>query len=135
MLNLSTLIEERVHLLENSYLDLTYTIEIPKDKIIFIQKKPFTRVVDNILSNASKYNKAEGSVRVTYETRDKCLTISDTGKGIKDTKRVFERFYKEHERGMGIGLHIVKKLSKELEIKIELQSVLGEGTSFKLYLS
>jgi len=135
MFNLSTLIEERVHLLENSYPDLTYTIEIPKDKIIFIEKKPFTRVLDNILSNASKYNKAKGSVTITYETKDNSVTISDTGKGIKDTKRVFERFYKEHERGMGIGLHIVKKLCKELEIKIKLQSVLGEGTSFKLYLS
>ena len=133
--NLSTLIEEQVHLLENSYPDLTYTIEIPKDKIIFIEKKPFTRVLDNILSNASKYNKAKGSVTITYETKDNSVTISDTGKGIKDTKRVFERFYKEHERGMGIGLHIVKKLCKELEIKIELKSVIDEGTNFKLYLS
>jgi len=132
LFNLSTLIEERVHLLENSYQDLTYAIVIPKDTMILIEKKPFTRVLDNILSNASKYNKAKGSVTIIYEASQRCLTISDTGKGIKNPKRVFERFYKEHERGVGIGLHIVKKLCDELGIKIGLESVVGEGTSFKL---
>ena len=52
----------------------------------------------------------------------------DTGKGIQNPKRVFERFYKEHERGMGIGLHIVKKLSSELGIKVDLESKVAKGT-------
>jgi len=130
--NLYELIEERVHLLENSYQDLTYAIEIPKESMVLMQKKPFTRVVDNILSNASKYNKAEGSVTIRYEESQNTLTISDTGKGIKNPKRVFERFYKEHERGVGIGLHIVKKLCDEMGIKVELESVFGEGTRVRL---
>jgi len=132
--NLYELIEDRVHLLENAYQDLTYIIDIPKETILLIEKKPFIRIVDNILSNASKYNKAEGKVFITFDTSKKSLTIRDTGKGIKNPKRIFERFYKEHERGVGIGLHIVKKLCDELGIKVELETMLDEGTSFILYL-
>ncbi len=62
------------------------------------------------------------------------LYIEDTGKGIKNPSKVFERFYKEQERGIGIGLHIVKKLCEELGIEITLQSEIGQGTSFFLNL-
>jgi signal transduction histidine kinase len=99
-----------------------------------VEKKFFTRIVDNLLSNASKYNKQKGKVSVIFNERQKSLEIIDTGKGIKNPKRVFERFYKEHERGVGIGLHIVKKLCDELEIVIYLDTVLGEGTVVKLEL-
>jgi len=43
-------------------------------------------------------------------------------------------FYKEHERGVGIGLHIVEKLSKILGIEVKLETVLGEGTTVFLSL-
>jgi len=62
------------------------------------------------------------------------LIIEDTGKGIKNPKKVFERFYKEQERGIGIGLHIVKKLCDELGIAISLTSKVGEGSRFILNL-
>ena len=132
--NLLNLMEERVQLLENSYPHLAYRINIPIDKILLIEKKFLTRIVDNILSNASKYNKPKGAVSVSFDEEKKMLVISDTGKGIKNPKKVFERFYKEHERGVGIGLHIVKKLCSELGIRIELETVLGEGTVVRLGL-
>jgi len=70
-----------------------------------------------------------------YEQKNKTLNIIDSGKGIQNPKRIFERFYKEQERGIGIGLHIVKKLCDELDVKISVDSKLGSGTAFSLDLS
>ena len=55
--------------------------------------------------------------------------------GIQNTKKIFDRFYKEQDRGIGIGLHIVKKLCEELSIKIKVQSQINFGTKFTLNLS
>ena len=41
---------------------------------------------------------------------------------IKDTKKVFHRYYKENESGLGIGLSIVKQLCNNLDIKINIES-------------
>ncbi len=132
--NLLELMAERVHMIEQNYPHLKYEIKI--DENIFLEsfKKDFIRIVDNIIVNASKYNKPNGSVLVSYNLEAHSLSIKDTGKGIKNPKRIFERFYKEHERGLGIGLHIVKKLSDVLGIKIEVSTVLGKGTIITLNL-
>ncbi|RLA74273.1 MAG: sensor histidine kinase, partial [Epsilonproteobacteria bacterium] len=72
--------------------------------------------------------------KVILKIENNILYIEDTGKGIKNPSKVFERFYKEQERGIGIGLHIVKKLCEELDVKIGVKSILNEGTSFSLNL-
>ena len=133
--NLLTLIEERVHMVEQNYTNLRYIIEIDREIRLHTFKKDFVRIVDNLIVNASKYNKPKGEVLIKFEQEKETLSIKDTGKGIKNPKRVFERFYKEHERGVGIGLHIVEKLSKILGIEIKLETVLGEGTTVFLKFS
>ncbi len=132
--NLLELIKERVQMIEQNYPKLTYTIGIDPSVTLQSHKKDFTRVIDNIIVNASKYNKEHGSVQISYLSKKRTLTIKDTGKGIKDPKKIFKRFYKEHERGLGIGLHIVKKLTDMLGIKIEVKTVLGEETIITLNL-
>jgi signal transduction histidine kinase len=132
LIKLLELMEERVHLLENSYPNLSYSVKISHDTLLYSERNSLIRIVDNLLSNASKYNKPYGEVRIVFDEVQKTLKISDTGKGIKNPKRVFERFYKEHERGVGIGLHIVQKLSNELGISIKLETNLNEGTTVKL---
>lgn len=97
-------------------------------------REALTRVIDNLLDNAAKYNVNGGSVTLTYDAAAKALRIVDSGRGIKEPARAFERFYKEHERGMGIGLHIVKKLCDEMGIAITLTSETGLGTTFVLQL-
>jgi len=52
--------------------------------------------------------------------KDNIFSISNSSYGIKNPSKVFDRFYKESKRGLGIGLHIVDKLSKELNIKVDL---------------
>lgn len=122
-------IEERVALVEKNYKGIAYSIDVP-DHRVNLNRDSFARVVDNILSNAGKYNKVDGKVNISYEANK--LIIKDTGKGIKNPKKVFERFYKEQERGIEIGLHIVKKLCDEMDISISLTSEVGVGSSFVL---
>lgn len=127
------LLKERVELLQLTYKDITFKIDMPQ-KIIVTNRDAFTRILDNILSNAAKYNKENGSVSIFMNDEKSVLCIRDTGKGIENPKKVFDRFYKEQERGLGIGLHIVQKLTKELGMRISLQSEADVGTRVELEL-
>ncbi len=129
--DLQELLQKRISLIDNSYKDINFSLEIKSVKL-HTNKDAFTRIIDNLLSNAAKYNKKGGNVSVCFKNH--ILEIQDTGKGIKNPRRVFERFYKEQERGIGIGLHIVKKLCEELHIDISLQSEVNKGTIFRLNL-
>jgi len=128
---LKEIVEQRVNYMQDLYPHITFLTDID-EKILYCYKDGFVRIIDNILSNACKYNKKDGSV--TIKLKNKTLEISDTGSGIKNPKKIFNRFYKETSRGLGIGLHIVKKLSKKMHIPISVNSELGIGTTFKLNL-
>ncbi|QFR50180.1 HAMP domain-containing histidine kinase [Sulfurimonas lithotrophica] len=130
--DLKELIQTRIDIIQINYPDIKFFEDIKNIKL-FTNKEAFTRVIDNLLSNAAKYNKQNGSVKIVYE--ENSLKIIDTGKGIKNPKKIFNRFYKEQERGLGIGLHIVKKLCEELGINIQIESELNKGTVFMLNLS
>ena len=134
LIDLKPLLGERVSMLEKSYPDIHFSLTIENVKIM-TNREAFVRIIDNLLTNAAKYNRQHGSVDLIFEQKRSLLRIVDTGKGIKNPKRIFERFYKEQERGIGIGLHIVKKLSDELGIRIGVESEVGQGTIFSLDLS
>jgi signal transduction histidine kinase len=131
-LDVADVISKRVPYFTVLYPDIAYHVEM-KPFHIKVNKDAFIRVIDNLLSNAGKYNKASGQVRIEIEGMK--LYIKDTGKGIKSPSKVFERYYKEQERGIGIGLHIVKKLCDEMHIPVKIESREGEGTSVILDLS
>ena len=129
--NLSEFLNERVDLLRSNYKGITFIIG-DMDVKIYTNRAAFTRIIDNLLSNAAKYNKQDGKIEMSYNHGK--LSIADNGKGIQNPKKVFERFYKEQARGIGIGLHIVKKLCEELDIDISLKSEVNKGTTFFLTL-
>jgi len=131
-IELQNFVSQLVLSMQKIYTDITYTIDIPTNLTLQSNPKALERILNNLLSNASKYNKQQGHVTIQY--KDQYLTISDTGKGIKDTKRIFDRFYKEQDRGIGVGLHIVKKLCDELHITIQVESKVGIGSRFILRL-
>ncbi len=132
--SLAELVKERVSLLAKVYEDIDFKVVIDETTLT-TNKAAFQRILDNLLSNAAKYNRQDGHVKISYDGEKKELSIMDTGKGIKEPKRIFERFYKEQERGIGIGLHIVQKLCEELKIKIHVVSIIKEGSTFTLSLS
>ena len=98
----------------------------------------------NICENGIKYNRPGGSVTISLEKHDRnvIVTIRDTGIGISksDQKRIFERFYrvdKSHSKsvgGTGLGLSIVKHSVKLHNAKLEIESIVDEGTMFTITL-
>ena len=90
--------------------------EVRVDKVAFTtDKQAFERIVYNLLSNACKYNTSIGKIEIALNGTE--LSIKNSSYGVSHPDRVFERFYKESERGLGIGLHIVDKLCNTLEIE------------------
>ena len=130
--SLKEMIENQINYFEGLYPGVNYIIQIDDTELI-TNKDAFKRVMDNLLSNAGKYNVADGEVAILLQGKE--LFVKDTGKGIKRPSKVFERYYKEQDRGIGIGLHIVKKLCDELKIDIKIESKEEKGTKISLNLS
>ena len=92
----------------------------------------------NLCDNAIKYNSQYGTVviEVNEDYGRPMFSVRDTGIGIakSDYQRIFERFYrvdKSHSKavgGTGLGLSIVKHAAKLHNAKIEVDSIIGEGT-------
>lgn len=98
-----------------------------------------TQVLFNFLSNAIK-NTEKGRITLKLALENKWLKISvtDTGYGISEEKLplIFDRFEKLNEfvQGTGLGLSICKSIVERLGGSIDVQSKLGEGSTFSLYL-
>jgi len=130
--DLMPLIETRVDMVRKIYPDIVFKQDMYSLQLN-TNRDAIDRIVDNLLTNAAKYNRDNGLVTIKFQ--DKNLVIADTGSGIKDSSKVFKRFYTENTKGVGIGLHIVKKLCDTLGISISLNSEVGEGSVFTLNLS
>lgn len=128
--DIATLAEERLKTIQNIYPDLAYIFNKQNELTKITNHELLMRILDNILSNAAKYNRPNGEVRVTI-TND-TVVIEDTGKGIKNVDKVLHRYYKEQDRGIGLGLHIVNKLCNELNIGMQIQSQVNVGTKVTL---
>jgi len=133
---LSSLLEERMEyftlLMESK--KITSQLNLEKGVSLFIDRKKIIKLVDNILSNAIKYNTIGGTI--TVDLAPNCLSISDTGVGIEESKlkSVFER-YSRFDRtvgGFGIGLNIVSLIAKEYGLHVKLSSVLKRGTQVSI---
>lgn len=130
-IDVKAVIEELIALNSKLYPSLEYKVK-GQSFHVNTNLDAIKRIFDNLLSNASKYNKENGEIIVEINALNTTVKIQDTGKGIIQPQKIFERFYKEQERGVGIGMHIVKKLCDEMKIKIELQSVISQGTTIIL---
>ncbi|NPA81585.1 MAG: HAMP domain-containing histidine kinase [Epsilonproteobacteria bacterium] len=127
--DMKKLIEDKVEFFRNLYPHISFELDL-EDKICFCEREALIRILDNIISNACKYNKKPYVVKITLKNNR--LTIEDTGIGIKRPSKIFKRYYKEGERGLGIGLNIVKKLCDMMKIEIRVSSEIGRGTKFTL---
>ena len=123
---------QRMELMQTLYPRITFVFYRENELTKWTNPEFFIRILDNLLNNAAKYNKPGGEVKLSIIKER--IIIEDTGKGIEDVKRVFTRYYKEQERGIGLGLHIVKKLLQELHIDISIDSIPKKGTTVTLYL-
>ena len=106
---------------------------------VLTDEKWLVFVLEQLLTNASKYTKEGGNVRIGQENG--LLVLRDTGIGIRpeDLPRIFEWGYTGYngrldKRSTGVGLALVKQVMEMLGNKIEIRSVLGEGTEVFLDL-
>lgn len=106
----------------------------------FFDSDKLDKIIYNLISNAIKYNRPDGSVRVSLTCDDglrAVIRVEDDGAGIAADKipTLFQRFYEgEHRKfntyGMGIGLSLVKDLVTLHHGTIEVESELGKGSAF-----
>jgi two-component system OmpR family sensor kinase len=112
---------------------IEYDLDLEESSITMDRRK-FTRVIDNLISNAIKYNKRNGTIGI--KSREGMLVIWDTGIGINEEKIpfIFDRYmrFNKSEGGFGVGLSIVKKILDEYHISIVVDSKEGEGTEMVL---
>lgn len=105
-----------------------------EEATIYADKRKFTRVIDNLISNAIKYNKRNGTVGITL--RQGKLIIWDTGIGIGEDKIpfMFDRYlrFDDSAGGFGVGLSIVKTILDEYNISIDVKSIENEGTRMEI---
>jgi signal transduction histidine kinase/CheY-like chemotaxis protein/predicted Ser/Thr protein kinase len=110
----------------------------------YIDPIKLDKVLCNLLSNACKFTDPGGVIVVRLGSDDDAVTIAvkDTGIGIaeQDLKRVFERFGQvdvsaaRRYEGSGIGLALSKELTEIMGGRLELESDLGVGSTFKVIL-
>lgn len=117
-------------------------LTLPDTPVIgYFDTDKLDKILYNLLSNASKYNREEGTIEVTV-TQDTLkglltLTVKDEGEGIppEAQKRLFQRFYEGDYRrfktiGTGIGLSLTKDLVILHGGTIRVESEKGKGTAF-----
>ena len=142
-INFTTLIEHSIESLW--YLENTHKINIEinvDDKFNFISdSKRISVLLNNFISNAIKYhdiNKADAAIWINVKTTKKeaILIIKDNGVGMAEDQleKIFEMFYRVSSKvmGSGIGLFIVKEVLSKLKGTINVQSKIGDGSTFTL---
>lgn len=105
-----------------------------------IDKVMFTRVLENLFSNAVRYSKEGDSIvfKAWNDETNAFISISDTGIGIdsENLPHIFDLFYRgsasRRENGHGIGLSVVKTVADTMGWKIDVTSKKGSGTTFTI---
>lgn len=135
LIDLKDVLEEQIEYYTFFAMKKKVTLQTDIESFVYaIDKESFNRVVNNLLSNAIKYTPSHGKVEVFL--KNSCLTIKDTGLGIKkkSLSKIFERFYRDTNvvGGFGIGLNIVTSICKKYHIDIKVESEINQGTTFTL---
>jgi signal transduction histidine kinase len=112
-------------------------------QIVLTDTEILKTILRNLVSNAIRYTE-QGEIRIIcYRESDKLkLEVSDTGIGIDlaHLPKIFDEYFQvsktnpRSEKGLGLGLSIVKQLEKLLGYKMQVSSTLGEGTKFELFI-
>ncbi len=114
--------------------NITITKDIVPDLFWTINRIELQRVIDNTLSNAIKYSPKNTAitVKLKLESTKLIFSVKDEGVGIKDKKKIFQRYSREDtiQGGFGIGLSIVKHICDKYHISIEIITSSNKGSVF-----
>lgn len=115
----------------------------PGGKLVTSDPQLLERILANLVHNAVRYTSTGGVIAVARTRRDRTsIEVWDTGTGISPDQlpQIFNEFYqienqgRDRTKGLGMGLSIVKRLVLLLDYELEVASVPGRGTVFRLLL-
>lgn len=120
---------------------ITLELDLPSDlPLVRADGDRIYQVMVNLISNALRFNRDEGSIIISAERTDGSVFVSvkDTGRGIDPAELpyIWERFHRadaarsRHDGGTGLGLAIVRSLVERHGGTVSAQSVVGEGSTF-----
>ncbi|WP_158546114.1 chemotaxis protein CheB [Adhaeribacter pallidiroseus] len=128
------------NLIEDSGAEIN--LECEQSPKIKFSRKNLRSILYNLVSNSIKYRDFYRPVKIKITTEKtpeySVLVVEDNGLGIEESHRaklfsMFKRFH-NHVDGSGIGLYIVNKIVENAGGRIEVNSILNEGTTFKVFL-
>jgi PAS domain S-box-containing protein len=141
--NLNTITEACLRLADNQ-IRRTADVKVSLDQSLpsFVgNSQKLQQVIVNILINASQaIDKQRGTIHVISQFNEKevVLRVRDDGKGMDErtVKQIFDPFFttKRHQGGTGLGLSIAYGIIKEHQGRIEVESKVGVGTTFCIYI-
>ena len=116
-------------------------VKCPRNAVVHTDAALLESILNNLVSNAVNHNSdCKISLVVAPEPFGYCISVIDDGQGIPvdEQHRIFEEFYQLHNaerdrsKGLGLGLAIVSRLAKLLELDMEFESAVGRGPRFDL---
>ena len=128
------------------------TNNVPPDAKVYADGRRLEQMLMNLVENAIKFNREDGSVKISYELETSpasavngqrsAVIVEDTGEGIpaQHLERLFERFYRVDRArsrelgGIGLGLAIVKHLARAHGGEVTVTSEVGKGSTFAIEL-
>jgi heavy metal sensor kinase len=121
---------------------ITITTTISANLVVRADRNRLRQVLVNLLDNAIKYSAPGAHVEISAEPSpdEVVITVRDTGTGIpaEEIPRIWERLYRgdksRSQRGLGLGLSLVRAIINAHGGRIEVQSTVGKGSSFVIHL-
>ncbi|WP_353683855.1 ATP-binding protein [Thermodesulfovibrio sp. 3907-1M] len=129
---------------------ISFTVEAePSLFSVYADTAQLYRVFQNILMNARQAMQDTGTIKISLQNLTNhgeiknlkkgnyvCITITDSGPGIPEEyiDKIFDPFFTMKREGKGLGLSIVKNIIEKMEGKIEVESKVGIGTTFRIYI-
>jgi len=116
----------------------------PSTPLVMTSNRLYIReILQNFLTNSIKYSD-KGNITLLARAKDNGVlySVGDQGIGISvsDQKKIFEKFFRTEDyrtrstNGTGLGLYIVKKLAKILDASFVVESEVGKGSTFSVYI-
>ncbi len=121
---------------------INFILNVEDRHLISVNKFQLVRILDNLITNAIKYSRVDGEVNISsLQASDAIkILITDSGPGFSETDRelLFQKSTRltakptAKETSHGLGLYIVKKLSNDLGVKIDLIETSAMGSTFEI---
>ncbi|NJK32449.1 MAG: HAMP domain-containing protein [Deltaproteobacteria bacterium] len=142
--DIRTIVRDVVALFEGMSAKHSLTVQLPDHAVLAgCDSLRIEQVITNLISNAIKYSPAGGAIEVTLRTAalELELGVRDHGVGIPDASvaRLFEPFRRlglssGAVPGVGLGLFVVRRIIEAHGGRVEVESVVGEGSTFRVFL-